>query len=176
MQIWHNAFCLLMFSSQFYEKWLLVRERNIKLLLETVTYIATTVHNGNSSNSHVHNAETPMCIISIKIVTNIFAAEIFTCINAAESSNCIITTETVPCVIATKRSTNIIVAESTTNIIAIEPQNLHNYNRRWHLHNCYRMCQLHSSNRNCHLQNWLQKLSLAEMVPVRDPFSYNKKI
>ena len=30
-----------MFSGQFYEKWVLVRERNIKLLLETVTYIAT---------------------------------------------------------------------------------------------------------------------------------------
>ena len=33
---------LLMFSGQFYEKWVSVRERNIKLPLETVTYIATT--------------------------------------------------------------------------------------------------------------------------------------
>ena len=39
--------------------------------------------------------ETPMCIILIKIVTHIFAAETFTCINAAETSNCIIATETV---------------------------------------------------------------------------------
>ena len=31
-----------MFYGQFYEKWVSVRERNIKLLLETVTYIATT--------------------------------------------------------------------------------------------------------------------------------------
>ena len=31
----------LMFSGQFYEKWLSVREKNIKLLLETGTYIAT---------------------------------------------------------------------------------------------------------------------------------------
>ena len=28
-----------MFSSQFYEKWVSVRERKIKLLLETVTYL-----------------------------------------------------------------------------------------------------------------------------------------
>ena len=43
-----------MFSGQFYEKWMSVRERNIKLLLETVTYIATT--------------ETVTCIITIEIV------------------------------------------------------------------------------------------------------------
>ena len=43
-----------MFSGQFYEKWVSVRERNIKLLLETVTYIATT--------------ETVTCIITIEIV------------------------------------------------------------------------------------------------------------
>ena len=42
MQIWYNALCLLMFSGQFYEKWVSVRERNIKLLLQTVTHIATT--------------------------------------------------------------------------------------------------------------------------------------
>ena len=113
--------------------------------------------------------------ISIKIVTQIFTAETFTCINTVETFNCIIATETVTCVIATERSTNIIREESTTNIIEIEPQNLYNCNRRWHLHNCYGKCQPHSSNRNWQLQNWLQKLSLAEMVPVRDPFSYNKK-
>ena len=43
-----------MFSGQFYEKWVSVRERNIKLLLETVTYIATT--------------ETVTCIITVEIV------------------------------------------------------------------------------------------------------------
>ena len=108
--------------------------------------------------------ETPTCIISIRTATHIFDAKTFTCINAAETSYC---------TIATKRSTNIIVAKSTTNIVAIEPQNLHNCNRCWH-RNCYRKCQLHSSNINYHLQNWLQKLSLAEMVPVRDHFGYNK--
>ena len=47
-----------MFSGQFYEKWMSVRERNIKLLLETVTYIAikeSHLHNYNR-HSHVHNA------------------------------------------------------------------------------------------------------------------------
>ena len=48
--------------------------------------------------------------------------------------------------------------------------------RNFKLHNCYRKCHLHTSNRNYHLQNWLQKLSFTEMVPVRDPFSYNKEI
>ena len=36
--------------------------------------------------------------------------------------------------------------------------------------------QLHSYNRNSHLQKWLQKLSLAEMVPVWESFIYNKEI
>ena len=103
-----------------------VRERNIKLLLEAVTYMATT--------------ETATCIITIEIVTHIFAAETFTYVSVAETSNCIIATKTVTFMTATKRSTNISVAESTTNIIAIEPQNLHNCNRCWHLRNCYRKC------------------------------------
>ena len=64
--------------------------------------------------------ETPTCIISIKIVAHIFAAEIFTGISVAETSNCIIATETVTFIIRTKRYTNLSVAESTTNIIAIE--------------------------------------------------------
>ena len=70
-----------MFSGQFYEKWMSVRERNIKLLLEAVTYMATT--------------ETATCIITIEIVTHIFAAETFTYVSVAETSNCIIATETV---------------------------------------------------------------------------------
>ena len=40
-----------MFSGLFYEKWVLVRERIIKLLLETVTYITIT--------------ETVTCIIAL---------------------------------------------------------------------------------------------------------------
>ena len=43
-----------MFFGQFYEKWVSFRERNIKLLLETVTYIAIT--------------ETVTCIITIETV------------------------------------------------------------------------------------------------------------
>ena len=49
-----------MFSEQFYEKRVSVTERNIKLLLETVTYIVikekSHLHNYNA-NSHVHNAQ-----------------------------------------------------------------------------------------------------------------------
>ena len=48
-----------MFSSLLYEKWEPVRERNMTLLLETVTYIALAknshLHTYNR-NSHVHNA------------------------------------------------------------------------------------------------------------------------
>ena len=47
-----------MFSSQFYEKRLSVRERNMELLLENFTYIAikeSNLHNYNRHN-HVHNA------------------------------------------------------------------------------------------------------------------------
>ena len=43
-----------MCSGQFYEKWMSVRERNIKLLLEAVTYMATT--------------KIATCIITIEIV------------------------------------------------------------------------------------------------------------
>ena len=47
--------------------------------------------------------ETPTCIISINIVTHIFAAEIFTDISVANTSNCIIAIETVTFITATKR-------------------------------------------------------------------------
>ena len=79
-------------------------------------------------------------IISITIVSHIFAAETFTCINGTETSNCIISTETITYIIATNQSTKENVAESTTNIIAIELPKLHNCNRYWHLYNCYRKC------------------------------------
>ena len=108
---------------------------------------------------HLHDCNRDYaCIISKIIVTHIFAVETFTCINAP------------------KISTNIIVEESTTDIIAIELENLHNCSRRWDVHNSYRKCQLYSSYRNCHLQHWLQKISLAEMVPVRSHFNCNKGI
>ena len=46
-----------MFSGQFYEKWVPVRERNIKLILETAKNIATTSHlHDHKRNSHVHKA------------------------------------------------------------------------------------------------------------------------
>ena len=98
-------------------------------------------------------------------------AETVTCICAAETSNYITATETAPYIIVTARSTNIPVTESNTW------KNLPKCNRRCHLHNCHRYIdQLHSYSRNCNLQKWLQKLSLAEMVPVWDSFIYNKEI
>ena len=91
-----------MFSGQFYENRMSVRERNTKLLLETVTYIAikeSHLHNYNRQSCAQCTAEnttciivteTPICIITIKIVPHIFAAETVTCICAAET-NCITT-------------------------------------------------------------------------------------
>ena len=46
-----------MFSGQCHEKWMSVRERNINLLLEAVTYMAKT--------------ETATCIITIEIIMSI---------------------------------------------------------------------------------------------------------
>ena len=43
-----------MFSGQFYEKRLSVRERNMKLLLETVTYIAIKEGHQHNYNRHSH--------------------------------------------------------------------------------------------------------------------------
>ena len=122
-----------MFSGQFYEKWMSVRERNIKLLLEGVTYIAAI--------------ETATCIITIKIAMRIMHCRkyhlhdcnrdchlhnfnkncpphiccrklyLYKCISVAETSNCITATETVTFVTAKKkkkRSTNISVAVPLT--------------------------------------------------------------
>ena len=166
-----------------------VWERNIKLLVEIVNYIAiiktvictiwieTVMCIIHCRKYHLHNCNPDStCIITIKIFAHIFAAETFTCTSTTETSNCMNGTETVTCIIATERSTNISMTESTTCITGIEPQELHNCNRCCHQHEYYRKCQLHSCNRNCHLQNWPQKLLLAEMVPVRDSFSYNKEV
>ena len=55
-----------MFSGQFYEKWLSVRERNMKLLLKTVTYIAIKKDSPSSERVvciihcrkyHLHNCD-----------------------------------------------------------------------------------------------------------------------
>ena len=61
-----------MFSCQFYEKWVSVREKNVKLLLESVTYIAIT--------------ETVTCILQKK---QLCTAESTTCIVAIETPTCI---------------------------------------------------------------------------------------
>ena len=95
-----------MFSSQFYEKSVSVKKLNVKLLLETVTYIAITVKCIilYCRKYHLHNCNrAPTGIITIKIVTHIFAAETVTCVSVAETCNCIIATETVTCITATER-------------------------------------------------------------------------
>ena len=117
-----------MFSGQFYEKRLSVRERNMKLLLETVTYIAI-----KERLTCIITIETVMCIMHcrkyhqhncsrnshldnhIKIVTHIFAAKTITCICAAETSNCITATETVTSITVTEKPNNIQATESTTS-------------------------------------------------------------
>ena len=71
------------------------------------------------------------------------------------------------CMIATERSTNITVTESITCIAAIEPQNLHNYN--FDVVTCIIAIESVSyifptETATCRI-NYIQKLSLAEMVP-----------
>ena len=113
-----------MFSGQFYKKRLSVRKRNMELLHETVTYIAikerltyiitieTVMCIMHCRKYHLHNCtETPICIITIKIVI---------CIYAAETYNCTMATETVTCIIATERCTHIPVTERSTDIPVIE--------------------------------------------------------
>ena len=97
-----------MFSDQFYEVRLSVRERNMKLLLETVMCIM------HRRKYHLRNCNSGSNL-TIKIVIHIFVAETVTCICAAEASNCIIATETVTCIIVTERSTNIPVTGITTS-------------------------------------------------------------
>ena len=84
---------------QFYEKWVSVREKNIKLLLETVNYIAitetvtciitieTVMYIMHWRKYHLHNCnrDSHLPIITITIVTHIFAVETVTCISAAET-------------------------------------------------------------------------------------------
>ena len=176
-----------MFSCQFYEKWLPVRERNIKLLLESVICIAiaetvTLILQEKQlctaeSTTYIVATEIPTCINTIKIVTQIFDAETVTCINAAKTSNSIIATETVTCMIITERSTNITITESTICKVAIEPQNLQ---IALDVVTCIIAIEsvsymVPTETSTCRI-NYIQKLSLAEMVSVRDSFSYNKEI
>ena len=80
--------------------------------------------------------------------------------------------------IATERSTNKTVAESTTCIVATEPQ------KTCIIATDIVTCLIATESvsyivtidtATCRIGH-IQKLSLAEMVPVRDYFSYNKEI
>ena len=74
-----------MFSGQYYEKRVSVRERTMKLLLETITYIAIKesvtciitketvmciMHYKNTT--YINATQTLICLITIKIATHIF--------------------------------------------------------------------------------------------------------
>ena len=62
-----------MFSDQSYEKTLSVRERNLKLLLETVTYIAI-----KERVTFIITMETVMCIMHCNQSINVFQGKIQT--------------------------------------------------------------------------------------------------
>ena len=79
-----------MFSSQFYEKRVSVRERNIKLLLKTVTNIAIT--------------ETVTCIIARETAMCILHYEKYNLHNCNRDSTCIITIKLSPTYLLQKLS------------------------------------------------------------------------
>ena len=61
-----------MFSCQFYEKWVSFRERNIKLLLESVTYKdITEKETCTLQQKQVCTAESTTCIIATETSTYI---------------------------------------------------------------------------------------------------------
>ena len=71
--------------------------------------------------------------------------------------------------IATERSTKITVIESTTGIVAIQPQNLH----KLAIESGSYLVPTEPA--TCRI-DYIQKLSLAEMVAFRDSFSCIKEI
>ena len=73
MQTWYNAYH---FSGQFYEKWMSVRERNINLLLEAVTCMATM-----ETATCINAIESVSCIVPQKLLPAELTAETFTCRN-----------------------------------------------------------------------------------------------
>ena len=92
-----------MFSGQFYEMWVSVWERNIKLLLETVICIISAVEISN----YIIATETVTCIIATERSTNIPVTKyhLKTCINAADVVTCIIAIESVSCIVPTETAT-----------------------------------------------------------------------
>ena len=81
-----------MFSGQYYEKRLSVRERNMKMLLETITYIAI-----KESVTCIITKETVMCIMHYKNTTCINATQTLICIIAIKIATHIFTAVTHPC-------------------------------------------------------------------------------
>ena len=164
-----------------------VGERNIKLLFESVIYIAINeTVTCILQRKQLCTAESTTCIAAkeaptykntMKIVIYIVNPENATYISAAESYNSMIATETVTYMTVIERSSNITVIETTTCIVAIEPQNLDNRSRRFHLHNSIKSVSfiVPTETTTCRI-DYIQKLSLEEIVPARDSFSYNREI
>ena len=172
-----------MFSGQFYEKRLSIREKNIKLLLETVAYIAIK--------------ERLTCIITLDTVTYIMHCRKYDLLNYKRDSH----------LHNYNKNYHPHICCSNCHLhMCYRNVYLYNCNRNSHLLNCYRKTHQHTSNRKYHiktcknapdvvtciiaiesvgclvnsrnyqLQSWLQKLSLAEMVSVWDYLIYNKEI
>ena len=127
--------------------------RNFYLKLSLTQLLRKShLHNFNK-NCHVQKIppeqlqQTPICIIAIKIVAHIFAAETVTYISVAESSDLIIAKEIVTCINCNRK-----IHQNTCN----GKYHLKTYIYATvvvtciHLHNCYRKFQFHSSNRSCH--------------------------
>ena len=145
-----------------------VRKRNIKLLLETVTYIAATetvtciitteivmcIIHSREYNLHNCNRDPPTCIISIKNCHPYIRWRNFQLHNFNGKIH--------------QRYCSKKYYHHNCN----RTSNLHNCNRLWYLHNCNRKSQLHSSNRNCHLQNWVTIKKLSEWS-LRPSFRQN---
>ena len=154
-----------------YEKWVSIRERNIKLLLETIIYIAIT--------------ETVTCIITIETVMCKMHCRIYHLHNCNRDShlhnynkkfpphicyrNCHLheTSKPVQFFLVTLFIVGffIVVAYHTVaNLARLGISVRCNSNRRCHLHNRYRKRQLHSSNRNYHLQNQLPAFTCIDIA------------
>ena len=119
MQTWYNA----LFSSLLYEKRLSVRERNMKLLLESVTYIAIK--------------ERVTCIITIETVMCIMHLyHLYNCNRYSHLHNCNKSCHPLTC------CRNCHLHMFCRNF------KLHNCNRNSHLRNCNRKIHQHTSDRN----------------------------
>ena len=142
-----------------YEKWVSIRERNIKLLFENVIYIPiietlacistieTVMCIMHCRKYHLHNlTETPTCIITTKSFPHIFVTETSTCMRPQNLYNFF-------SYFIYSRFFIAVAYHTVANLARLGISVRCNSSRRCHLHNCYRKHQFYSSNKNYHLQN-----------------------